>query len=209
MNTIIKCTLGSAGLVLLLGGMNIAMAGAPQAAENCVACHNENGISEDSEVPTIAGASDYFLENQLAVFAGEGRPCEADYFEQQSDVEAEDHCALASSMSEDEQIEVAAYFASQPFKPAQQEVDEELAGQGASIHEANCERCHSDGGSLALDDAGILAGQWKHYLVEQFEYYKADKRWQPEKMQPEMDLDESEMQALAEFYAREGLIRFK
>ncbi|NEZ03788.1 hypothetical protein G4Y73_06450 [Wenzhouxiangella sp. XN201] len=193
---------------LLLAGAQGAMAGTPDAASDCVVCHNDNGISDEAEVPTIAGASDYFLENQLAVFGGEARPCEADYFEQESDVDAEDHCVIASNLSEDEQIEVAAYFAAKPFKPAQQEVDGELAAKGASIHEANCERCHSDGGSLALDDAGILAGQWKHYLIEQFEYYKADKRWQPEKMQPEMDLSDEEMKALAEFYAQEGLKRF-
>lgn len=202
-----KPTLMSATAMLLLAAMNLAVAGPPDAAEVCTACHNDNGISDEEAVPTIAGASDYFLENQLAVFAGEGRPCEAGYFERHDDVEAEDHCLLASSLSQDEQIEVSAYFASQTFRPAQQEVDDQLADQGASIHEANCERCHSDGGSLALDDAGILAGQWKHYLIEQFEYYKAGKRWQPEKMKPEMDLDESQMKALAEFYAREGLNR--
>lgn len=195
--------------ILVYAGFDVAMAGMPQSAEICAVCHNDDGISEEAEVPTIAGASDYFLENQLAVFAGEARPCAADYFEQESEVEAENHCTLASSLSEEEQIEVAAYFASRSFKPAQQEVDEELAARGASIHEANCERCHSDGGSLALDDAGILSGQWKHYLIEQFEYYKADKRWQPEKMKPEMNLDEEQMRALAEYYAREGLKRFE
>lgn len=209
MNNIVKYAQAPAIAILFFAGINVAVAGMPQAAKDCAVCHNDNGISEEAEVPTIAGASDYFLENQLAVFGGEARPCEADYFEQESDIEAEDHCVMASGLSEDEQIEVAAYFASKPFKPAQQEVDEELAGKGASIHEANCERCHSDGGSLALDDAGILAGQWKHYLIEQFEYYKEDKRWQPEKMQPEMDLSEEEMKALAEFYAREGLKRFE
>lgn len=190
---------------LFLLGTHATAAEMPDIAGDCAVCHNESGFSDDGEVPTIAGASAYFLENQLAVFAGEARPCEADYFEQESEVEASDHCAIADSLSEDEQIEIAAYFAEQPFKPAQQDVDEELASKGASIHEANCERCHSDAGSLALDDAGILAGQWKHYLIEQFEYYKAGTRWQPEKMQTEMDLSEDEMKALAEFYAREGL----
>ena len=194
---------------LLLAGVQSALAESPDKPGGCAVCHNENGISDSAEVPTIAGASAYFLENQLAVFAGEARPCRADFFEQQSDVEVADHCVLASGLSEDEQSKVAAHFAEQPFKPAGQEVDEALASKGASIHEAGCERCHSDAGSLALDDAGILAGQWKHYLIEQFKFYKADKRWQPEKMQPEMDLGDEEMKALAEFYAREGLARFK
>lgn len=209
MKKMIKCSGTLALGFLFLAGAHSSVAELPGTASDCAVCHNDNGISDNEEVPTIAGASAYFLENQLAVFAGDARPCEADVFDQESEVEAADHCAIAQSLSEDEQIEVAAYFSDQPFKPAKQDVNEELVSRGASIHEANCERCHSDAGSLALDDAGILAGQWKHYLIEQFEYYKADKRWQPEKMQPEMDLGDDEMNALVEFYASEGLKRFK
>jgi len=99
----------------------------------------------------------------------------------------------------------AAYFAEQPFESADQEVDEDLAGMGAQIHEQRCEKCHSDGGSLALDDAGILAGQWKTYLVRTLQNYKNGERWQPEKMQPAIEaLGEKDINALAEYYAREG-----
>lgn len=209
MNQISRPTLTIVSGFLVLASAHTMAAELPDVASDCAVCHNESGVSDNDEVPTIAGASAYFLENQLAVFAGEARPCEADFFEQETEIDAADHCAIANGLSEDEQIEVAAYFSEQPFRPADQEFDEALAGKGASIHEANCERCHSDAGSLALDDAGILAGQWKHYLVEQFEYYKAGTRWQPEKMQPEMDLSDEEMQALAAFYAREGLQRFE
>lgn len=180
----------------------------PVAGEVCATCHHENGISDDPEVPIIAGASSFFLENQLAIYGEQARPCEAGYFEEKSaeaEISAEDHCALANGLSEDEQIELAEYFSSLPFSAAEQEVDRALAEKGASIHAANCERCHTEDGGLALDDAGILAGQWKPYLMEQFEYYKEGKRWQPEKMQPEMEkLGEQEMQALAEFYAAQG-----
>lgn len=201
MNTMIKFSgMVSLGLFFLAGSAGL-MAEVPEVAKECAVCHSDNGISDDRHVPTIAGASAYFLENQMAIFAAEARPCEAEYFEQEAEVDVENHCVLASEMSEDEQIEAAGFFADLPFQAADQEVDDALASKGASIHEANCERCHSDAGSLALDDAGILAGQWKEYLIEQFEYFKADKRWQPEKMKSEMDLSEEEMKALAEFYA--------
>lgn len=183
--------------------------GLPEAAEICTTCHNENGVSDDPEVPTIAGASDFFLENQLAIYAEEARPCEAHYFEEkaaESDLSVEDHCAIAKGLSDDEVVKIAGYFSRQPFAAADQDIDDELAGKGASIHASDCKSCHTEGGGLALDDAGILAGQWKHYLMEQFEYYKEGKRWQPEKMQPVMEkLEEADMKALAEFYAREGL----
>lgn len=206
----IPAILAGAGLILAL---DVSAGGMPELAKTCAICHGENGLSDEPEVPIIAGASGFFLENQIAVFAEEARPCEADFFKEEAaepehDISAEDHCALAAEVSDDEMVELAEYFAGEPFEPAQQEVDAALADQGASIHAGACERCHTEGGSLALDDAGILAGQWKPYLMEQMEYYKAGERWQPEKMQPEMEkLSEDDMKALAEFYAREGLQR--
>lgn len=208
----IPAILAGAGLILAL---DVSAADMPEAAKVCADCHGENGLSDEPEVPIIAGASSFFLENQLAIFAEEARPCAADYFEAEAaepehDITADNHCVLAAELADDAMVQVAEYFSSQPFQPAQQEVDAALADQGASIHAGACERCHTEGGSLALDDAGILAGQWKPYLLEQMKFYKAGERWQPEKMQPEMEkLGEADMKALAEFYAREGLERAK
>lgn len=200
----IRFFLGAAVLVTL----NAFAGDLPEAGQVCADCHHENGISDDPEIPTIAGASSFFLENQLAVFSEEARPCEADIFEkksQEQELPAADHCALAKSISDEDKTAIADYFAGQPFAAAEQEFDAGLADKGASIHAANCERCHTENGSLALDDAGILAGQWKPYLMEQLEHFKAGKRWQPEKMQPEIDkLSEDDMKALVEFYARSG-----
>ncbi len=182
-----------------------AAAEAPEAAGICAVCHNDSGVSDKTDVPTIAGVSGFFLENQLAIFGQKARPCAARHFTDESEVEAEDHCALAASLGEDGAVELAEYYSALPYAAAEQSVDQALAGKGKSIHEAKCERCHTDGGSLALDDAGILAGQPKDYLVEQFEYYKNGERWQPEKMQPVMaELAAEDMQALAEYYAGEG-----
>lgn len=201
--------------ILILTGMVFCMPNAhaseaPKATETCAKCHNENGISDDAEIATIAGASSFFLENQLAIFAEEARPCVAKHFQEESDITEDDHCELAGNLGDAKITELAAYYASLPVTAPQQEVDEALADRGKSIHTASCDRCHTDGGSLALDDAGILAVQWKQYLLEQFQHYQQGERWQPEKMQPEMDkLSAEDMQALAEFYAREGLQRFE
>ncbi len=179
---------------------------APSAAEDCASCHNKNGVSDDEDIPTIAGASAFFLENQMLIFKEGARPCAKEEFgEGEHEGIAEDHCDLAKELGEKEITELAAYFADQPFESADQKVDEDLAGMGAQIHEQRCQKCHSDGGSLALDDAGILAGQWKAYLVRAMQDYKAGDRWQPEKMQPAMEaLSENDITALAEYYAREG-----
>lgn len=181
----------------------------PEAVETCAHCHGEDGLSEDSEIPIIAGASAFFLENQLFIYKEEARPCEADRFKDTAEVEAESHCALATGLSEDDIIALAEYYGSQPFQPADQPVDQALAEKGASIHNRSCDKCHAEGGSLKLDDAGILAGQWKPYLIEQMEYFRNGDRWQPEKMQPKMEeLSEQDIKALAEFYASQGAERF-
>lgn len=179
---------------------------APSAVEDCASCHNKNGVSDDEHIPTIAGASAFFLENQLLMYQEAARPCAKEEFsESEHEGIAADHCELTKELSENEIIEIAAYFADQPFQSADQTFDEDLAKRGAQIQEQRCAKCHSDGGSLALDDAGILAGQWKAYLISAMNDYKNGDRWQPEKMGPAIEaLSEQDIKALAEYYAREG-----
>lgn len=183
----------------------------PEAAKTCADCHGDNGVSTNKDHPTIAGASAFFLENQLVIYQEKARPCVPELFkEAEKQPPEKDHCALAQSLSEDDVTALADYFSSQDFVPADQPVDEGLAGKGESIHAAKCDKCHTEGGSLALDDAGILAGQWKPYLLRQLEHFKAGKRWQPEKMEPEIkDLSEQDMKALVEYYASQGPKRFQ
>ena len=50
-----------------------------------------------------------------------------------------------------------------------------------------CAKCHEKGGSSADDDAGILAGQWTHYLKEQFAAFRSGKRQMDEKMKPKIE----------------------
>ena len=187
---------------LLISAFNVAVAQAPAAVESCTGCHNENGVTDDPEVPTIAGVGSFFLENQLILFSEGERPCAAEDF---ADHEADDHCAVFSDMSEDDKIAIAEYYGDLPYESFQQEVDAALAEQGEAIHNESCDRCHSNGGAEPFDDAGILAGQPIPYLVEQSKVYKAGERWQPEKMAETMDLSEEEMKALAHYYAAEGL----
>ncbi len=201
MSTIKKHSAKIALGAVLAAAMNVAVAQAPAAAENCASCHNDNGVTTDPNIPTIAGVGSFFLENQFAIFAESGRPCAADAF---GDDAAADHCALVSSLSEDDRMALAEYYGEMSFEPFEQEFDAALAEQGASIHAASCDRCHTASGSEPFDDAGILAGQPIPYMIEQFKHYKAGERWQPESMAEVMQLSEDEMKALAHFYAREG-----
>lgn len=202
MSTIKKHSVKFALGAVLVAAMNVAVAQAPAAAETCAGCHNDNGVTTDPNIPTIAGVGSFFLENQFAVFAESARPCAADAF---SDHDADDHCALVTSLSEDDRMALAEYFGELSFEPFAQEVDAALAEQGASIHAESCDRCHTSSGAEPFDDAGILAGQPIPYLFEQLKHYKAAERWQPESMAEAIGpLAEDQMKALVNFYAREG-----
>jgi sulfide dehydrogenase cytochrome subunit len=76
-----------------------------------------------------------------------------------------------------------------------------LAKKGKDVHDMYCEECHSEGGSVAADDAGILAGQWIPYLKQAFADYSSAKRPIPKKMKVKMDeLKKTDIDALINYY---------
>ncbi|MFU8876774.1 MAG: c-type cytochrome [Wenzhouxiangellaceae bacterium] len=200
MNMKFSYKLAGFGFAAVFGLAGVVMADANDA---CIACHGDDGTSNDPKVPVIAGASDFYLESQLFLFADGDRPCVEDFFAAKEDVDLANHCVALEGFSEDEKVELAEYYSGKPFVAPAQEIDAALADQGKSIHERTCARCHSNDGGLALDDAGILAGQQKHYLVHQLTAYRDGERWVPDG-KPDMDYTDEQIQALAEHYARAG-----
>ncbi len=173
----------------------------PPSAQRCFGCHSESGVTDHPEIPSLAGASPFYLENQLNVFEAGARPCRVETLEEEID-----KCALVSSLNEAQKSALAEYFSGKTFGALEQEFDPALADQGAVVHEARCERCHSDSGREPLDDAGLLAGQPIAYLTRQLVYFIDGRRWQPKSMAPQTgSLDAREIDALAHFYARAGL----
>jgi sulfide dehydrogenase cytochrome subunit len=111
-------------------------------------------------------------------------------------------CAVLADMSDDMIDEVAAYYAGKPFVAAKQDFDAALAEAGKAVHEAECDRCHSEGGSNPEDDAGILAGQQMGYLMDTFAEYRAGEREQPAKMEEKLNaLSDDDVKALVHYYA--------
>ena len=180
-----------------------AMADLDAAVENCNGCHGDDGVSQWNEVPTIAGVSEFVHSDALYIFRDEARPCtETEYKQGDTSRPATTMCAVVADMSDDMIEEVAAYYAEKPFVPAKQDFDAALAEKGKAVHEAECDRCHSEGGSNPEDDAGILAGQWMGYLKDTFAEYKAGEREQPKKMEEKLNvLSDDDVKALLHFYA--------
>ena len=73
-------------LTLTLAAATLALAATTAAAdlesmmENCNGCHGPGGVSENTDVPTIAGFPEFVHVDALYVYQDEARPCaESEY----------------------------------------------------------------------------------------------------------------------------------
>ncbi len=201
--TEIKKLLVTAGVAALVALPVASFAdGAAVAKEKCAACHGEDGNSSDPKVPNIAGFSAVTIVDMLEEYRSGDR--KGDKYKPKNGDET-DMNAVAKDLNEADSEAVAAFYASKAFKKAPNKFDAKLAKKGAKIHDKRCEKCHSEGGSLADDDAAILAGQWKEYLQHQFAKLSADERPMPKKMKKKFKkLNDDQKAALIEFYASGG-----
>lgn len=172
---------------------------ASELTDKCDSCHGKNGNSEDDKVPTIAGFSAVTLEDGIEEYKSGDRP--ADKYKPK-DGEETDMIEISKKLSDEDIKKVSQYYASQKFIPHKQPFDAALAKKGAKVHKKRCEKCHSDNGTNAEDDAAVLAGQWKAYLKRQFDLIMSDEREAPKKMKKKMKkLKDGDVEKLIEFYA--------
>jgi sulfide dehydrogenase cytochrome subunit len=155
---VISATLGLFGSASMAADLDAVV-------ENCNGCHGNDGVSQWTDVPTIAGIPEFVHSDALYVFRDEARPCtESKYRQGDTSRAATTMCAVTADLSDDMIDEVAAYYAGLPFVAAKQDFDAGLAEAGKAVHDAECDRCHSEGGSNPEDEASILAGQNMGYL---------------------------------------------
>ena len=166
--------------------------------EKCGTCHGDDGNSKDGKVPSIAGFSAATIEDIMEQYKSGDR--KGDKYKPK-DGDETDMNAIAKDLSEDDAKKVAAYLATQKFIPVKQEFDAELAKKGEKKHKKKCEKCHSDNGANAEDDAAILAGQHREYLEKEFAKIASKERDVPKKMMKKFKkLKEDQRKALIEFY---------
>lgn len=136
----------------------------------CAACHGIDGNSFDGKTPSIAGISTEYLVESIEEYKTGARPA------RKLKGRKEDMKDVAKKLSDEEINVLAAYFARQKFKPWKQKFDPDLATAGKKLHRKYCGKCHSEGGSSAEDDAGILAGQPISYLQNTMDNYVSGNR---------------------------------
>lgn len=188
--------------VLMLGLSGIASADVDALMQDCNGCHGDNGVSQSSDVPTIAGLAEFVHIDALFIYQDEARPCaESKYRQGDTSRAATTMCALAADLGEDDIEALAAAYAELPYVKATQDFDAALAATGKGLHDAQCDRCHSEEGTLADDEAGMLGGQQMGYLRNMFAQYADGSREQPKKMKEKLDaLSADDVEALVHYY---------
>ncbi len=181
----------------------LAFADVTDIADECDRCHGADGVSAESDVPSIAGISSFILEEYIFEYQDDARACrESKYRSGDLEQPATDMCVVAKDLSEDDIAEISEFYSSREFVAAKQDFDADKAALGAKVHKRLCKKCHSDGGSYADDDASILAGQWMPYLEQVFaDYVAGDRNMLDEKMKEKTDeLSDEETEAIIHFY---------
>ena len=170
--------------------------------EDCANCHGKDGASLDKDVPIIGGNSVTYLTDTFNNYKNKDRPCpEVKYLEGPHKGDPMDMCKVVKDLSDADVKLIAEYFAAKPFVRAKQTADPALAKKGETVHETNCKKCHADGGSLASDDSGILAGQWMPVLTQQFKEFSAGERKMVKKMKVKYEkLQPADLEALTHYY---------
>ena len=172
------------------------------ANEKCGNCHGDEGVSTDGRVPSIAGFSARAIEDMLESYASGDRI--AVRYKPVGGNET-DMAEIVKTLNADDKKDLAGFFSRQAFKPHPQTADTAMADEGAKIHDEKCEKCHSDGGANASDDAAILGGQWRDYLEKGFERLTSGERPMPDKMRKRFEkLTEGEKKQLIEYYVSGG-----
>ena len=171
--------------------------------DTCSHCHERDGDSSDPNMPIIGGYSKKYIIRSLTSYKNAVRSCpEIEYISDEKTVERTDMCRISQALSEEDIEHLAHYYSGKKFRRANQDFNPGLARVGKLIHERDCAKCHSEAGSVASDDAGILAGQWSPYLKQQFLAFYAEKRQLDKKMKPKFNkLDKTEIEALLNYYA--------
>jgi cytochrome c553 len=139
-------------------------------AATCAACHGVDGNSVNPEWPMLAGQHEAYIVRQIRAFkAGERTEVTMKPF--------------ADTLSEQDMLDVAAYFSSQ--RPAPKGADPALVNLGQQIYRAGiaergiaaCIGCHGpagDGNPLAAYPR--LSGQHATYVIKALGSYKVGAR---------------------------------
>ncbi len=189
-------------MLMLISPVSFLSAEFEALTENCDGCHGPQGVSSESDVPTIAGQLAGYTNATMKSYQIWGRPCiKCTYRFGDTSRPETTMCKIAEGL-DDQQIEaLGQHYQAQKFVAARQEFEEAKASAGGDLHEIHCETCHAMGGSLA-GRGPRLAGQWAPYLQAAIRQASTGEHLVPPIMEKRLnDFSSEEIDALVNFYA--------
>lgn len=181
-------------LAALLLATGIASA-APPIVAACKACHDVDGSGVGKpNVPIIAGIPPVHIEQALYAYKDGARQCRA--------VPA--MCNTVALLSDEDIVELAAYYGKLPRYSHAATFSEDLAMKGQEIHARLCARCHvpPDDPDVADVPGYPLHGQradYLHYALES--YFNGTRENLLDEMKEKIDqLETEDVVALVHYY---------
>lgn len=143
----------------------------PVATQVCAACHAADGNSTAPANPKLAGQFTEYLHKQLGDFKGKpgGKPARQNAVMN----------GMVANLTEDDMLNLAAYFSGQKLKPALA-TDKDLAALGQKLWRGGiaekgtpaCSGCHGPAGAGIPGQYPRLGGQYAEYIATQLKAFR-------------------------------------
>jgi cytochrome c553 len=172
------------------------------ASQACAACHGADGNATGPANPKLAGQHADYLYKQLVNFVPKPGAKQAERVNAIM-------MGFASTLSDDDKRNVAAYYASQTQKPSAAK-DKALVELGQQIYRGgipgkqvpSCAGCHGPAGAGMPAQYPRLAGQWAEYTESQLVQFRGGQRMNNAQMMAiSARLSDREMKAVADYVA--------
>jgi cytochrome c553 len=164
-------------------------AGKAIAEAKCVACHGLDGKSTGPDIPHLAGQKEAYLVHALNQYRQDIRPHAALQ-------------ALSKELSLADEVNVAAYYASQPpVMPAEGALTGTDPVATGKAETTVCGTCHGSDGNSKLKGTPSLAGQHSGYIVAAMQAYTTSARKDVGMNKLAAGLDKGTLENIASYYA--------
>ncbi len=172
------------------------------AAQACAACHGADGNATGPANPKLAGQHADYLYKQLVNFVPKPGAKQAERVNAIMQ-------GFASTLSDDDKRNVAAFYASQTKKPSAAK-DKALVELGQQIYRGgiaakqvpSCAGCHGPTGAGIPAQYPRLGGQWAEYTESQLSQFRGGQRMNSAQMTAiSARLSDREIKAVAEYVA--------
>ena len=184
------------GLLALVCGTALAQGGNPERAvktvEICSACHGKDGNAVVPLTPSLASQPETFLVSQMILFREGLRVVPT-------------MAAVFSKTSEQDLLDLAAYFNKQTLKPSAGARDAALYEKGAALSKrGSCGGCHLPD-YRGREQIPRLAGQHEDYLVATMIAFRDSKRSGTDTTMTGIlyGISDAEIKALAHYFAQQ------